>query len=217
MINKILETVFPVATVRYRAYRLLIGNKNSFLYSSGWIKSLQTRKPLDAAGMPVPWMNYGVIKLLDERLHANMNLFEYGSGFSTLFYASRVRSVTSTEHDKTWVDSITEKLPSNARIILRADDEDGEYCRTISTTGQRYDVVVIDGRDRVNCVRQSIPYLTATGVILLDDSDREEYSSGFNILKTAGFKCLSIDGLKPRGGDGYRTTIFYKENNCLGL
>ncbi len=59
------------------------------------MKSLETMKPLDADGRPIPWMNYPVIDLLRERLTKDLHLFEFGSGFSTTFYAQLVGHVTS--------------------------------------------------------------------------------------------------------------------------
>jgi predicted O-methyltransferase YrrM len=39
------------------------------------------------------------------------------------------------------------------------------------------DLVVVDGRARVACVRQALPRLASDGVLLLDNADRDEYAS----------------------------------------
>jgi hypothetical protein len=212
-----LERLFPVAALRYRAYRSLIGDQGSYLYSSGWMQSLRERRPIDNNENLIPWMNFPVVKLLEERLTRELDLFEFGSGYSTLFYASRVKTVTSLEYDEVWFADIKARAPANVRLILQRNDVDGDYCRVIASTGDRYDVVVVDGRDRVNCVKHSVSALSPRGVIVLDDSNRESYGEGIEFARKSGFKALSLEGLKAKGGGSYRTTILYRQENCLDI
>ncbi|MBZ0115123.1 MAG: FkbM family methyltransferase [Thermoanaerobaculia bacterium] len=215
--RKTLTQMFPETTVRYRAYKNLIGNKDSYLYLSGWMQSLGADKPINKDGRPVPWMNYSVVLFLEERLTPDLTLFEYGSGYSTFFYADRVRSVVSVEYDKKWFDLITSKAPKNASLMLKEKDVDGDYCRVIGTTHDSYDVVVVDGRDRVNCVKQSIPALSDRGVILLDDSKRPRYEEAISFALERGFKTLHFEGLQATGSGVKRTTILYRNSNCFGI
>jgi hypothetical protein len=174
-IKRAVQRRFPVAALRYRAYKMLIRNPDSYLHLSGWMQSLSAKKPIDHNGKPIPWMNYPVVRILQERLTKDLNLFEFGSGYSTLFYAEKVRAVTSVEYDEKWLHIIKSQLPDNVNIIFKQQDVDGDYCRVINSTGEKYDVVIVDGRDRVNCIKQSISALTSKGVILLDDSQRKRY------------------------------------------
>ena len=81
----------------------------------------------------------------------------------------------------------------------------------------RYDVVVIDGRDRVNCLKHALERLTPSGVVLLDDSHRPRYAAAHEHAREAGFRSLRLQGLKPRGREIDETTIFYRDGNCLGI
>lgn len=211
------KKLFPAQAARNQAYRLLIRNRNSYLHSSGWMQSLQDEKPVDTDGGPLPWMNFPVIHFLEERLKADQHLFEFGSGYSTRFYAARVAQVTSVEYDDHWYHVVEDSLPDNATLVLQDKDVDGEYCRVAVNSGKTYDVIVVDGRDRVNCVKQSIDALTPTGVLLLDDSQRERYQEGVEFAKQRGFKHLHLEGLKPTGPGLDRTTIFYRADNCFDL
>ncbi|TMI90033.1 MAG: class I SAM-dependent methyltransferase [Bacteroidetes bacterium] len=51
-----------------------------------------------------------------------MNIFEYGSGGSTFFWASRVKHITSVEHDRSWFEKIKmvlkEKKITNVDYVL---------------------------------------------------------------------------------------------------
>jgi hypothetical protein len=216
-IKRFIQRLFPVAALRYRAYKMLIRNPNSYLHLSGWMQSQKERRPMDQNGNPMPWMNFPVVRILEERLTKDLNLFEFGSGYSTLFYAKKVRAVTSVEYDEKWLSIINSQVPDNVKIIFKREDVNGDYCRTIDATGDRYDVVIIDGRDRVNCIKQSIPALSSQGVILLDDSQRERYREGIDFARSHGFKTLNLEGLKATGTEVDRTTIFYRQGNCFDI
>ena len=41
----------------------------------------------------------------------------------------------------------------------------------------------IDGRDRVKCIQNSIDRVKPKGIIVLDNSEREEYKDGIMLLK----------------------------------
>lgn len=216
-LKKFLGRAVPGITLNCRAYRNLIRNSDSYLHSTGWMRSLQEWKPQDKNGNPLPWMNYPVISFLDERLNKNLSLFEFGSGYSTLFFAERVKNVTSVEYDETWHHRMKDNLPGNAGLILKEADIDGEYCRTAATKGNNFDVLVVDGRDRVNCIKQSLPVLSPSGIVILDDSQRKEYREGIEFLLDRGFRALHFEGLKPTGFGTVRTTVFYRDGNCFGI
>ena len=229
-ITGMMNSLFPNLALHYKVARRIIGrplllrviekavlNRRSHLHSSGWIRSFQEERPVDCDGNPVPWMNYSITKLLETRLNSHLDLFEYGSGYSTLFFSRLVNHVTSVEYDETWLDILKQHIPHNVTLLSMAADIDGEYCRAIRSAGRRYDVVVIDGRDRVNCMKEGIRSVTDTGVVLLDDSQREYYKEAIEYATQHGFRMLSIEGPKVAAFDIHRTTVFYRDNNCLGI
>jgi spermidine synthase len=82
---------------------------------------------------------------------------------------------------------------------------------------KKFDVIIIDGRDRVNCCKQALAALSKSGVVVLDDSERDFYAPGITFLKKQGFKELVFSGISP-GLFYYKTTsVFYKADNCLGI
>ena len=78
-------------------------------------------------------------------------------------------------------------------------------------------MIVVDGRDRVNCVKNSIDALTQNGIIVLDDSSRDRYKEAFNFMLLLNFKQITFCGLKATGRKEDCTTIFYRENNCFDI
>lgn len=75
----------PRITVFFKILELGF-SKRSYLRSSGFIESTIRNKPVTADGSPLPWFNYNVSQLLDERLDQEAVIFEYGAGSSTEFF-----------------------------------------------------------------------------------------------------------------------------------
>ena len=188
-----------------------------YLADVGWSRSVVEQRPVDAQGCPIPWVTLPFIDFITERLRSSFKLLEFGSGASTFYYSARVLQVDSIEHDAGWHAQLTADMPTNARVALVPLDYDGAYARAGGTWGERYDLVIVDGRDRVNCLRQAVQCITDGGCLVLDDSEREGYRSGCDALAEQGFKRLNFWGIAP--GLTYKkcTTVFYKDGNCLGI
>ncbi len=212
-IKRALTRSFPSISACYS----LVANRESYLHSSGWIESKRRGYPCRPDGSELPWMNYAVVAFLERRLTKDLSVFEYGSGYSTQFYARHARTVISVEYDQAWYSTIGPRLPANAHILFVPQDVDGEYCRAITRTGDRFDVVIVDGRDRVNCVRQALQVLSSRGVVVLDDSQREKYAPALACAQDQGFLSVDFDGIKPTDSSWCRSTILYRRENCLGL
>lgn len=170
---------------------------------------------MDAQGKPIPWMPYWITQMLDNRLKSHMRLFEYGSGASTNFYAARVHSVTSIEHDKSWQEAVAAHIPSNATVTLCAPPED--YPLAINKSDNQYHVVIIDGIHRNECMAACMSHITPDGVVILDDSNRPNYAPCFQTAARYGFRNLSLLGHKPGSIRLHQSSIFYRDANCLGL
>lgn len=203
--------------LKLRACKNLVLKNDSFIYATGWINSIDQLAPVDMNYSPIPWMNYHFIDFVSKRLHKDMHIFEYGSGYSTSYWAKLVRTVTSVEYDKEWFQKVGSSLPDNARLIFNDKIDSDEYAKSCLIQENNYDVIVVDGRNRVSCMLYSLPKLKPNGVIILDDSHRERYREGFELLKDKGFKEITITGIKPVSSSFAATTVFYKSDNCLNI
>lgn len=187
------------------------------LREDGWFRSFREKAPLDAGGNPIPWITYPAIAFLEKRLHAGMSVFEYGCGASTLWWAGRVRDVTSVEHEREWYEKVVSAAPANVTVTHAPLDQGGAYAAKIAEHARRFDIIVLDGRDRVRCARNSLGALKEDGVIIWDNSDRKEYEEGFRFLIDQGFRKIEFTGYAPACIDRTETAIFYRSGNCLGI
>jgi len=187
--------------------------KDGFLYEIGWTSSFDKKLPVDKNDHPLPWLSYPMIHFLEHYLNENMTIFEFGSGNSTLFFAERVKRVVSLEHDKKWYERALSLMPKNVEMIFQELEYGGDYCKTLKKLNKTFDIIFVDGRDRVNCIKESALSLNAGGIIILDDSDRERYKEAFDFLKENGFSYFSMDGISPGVFEFHKTTIFFKGNS----
>lgn len=196
---------------------LLSFGVKGYLAEIGWFNAFETRSAIDEQGNPIPWVTYSFVDFIKERISKEHSVFEFGSGNSTLFYAKYADKVVSVEHDQAWYEKIKNTKAPNSDIIYEELQPDGQYSRTALNFLQKFDIIIVDGRDRVNCCKNSLEALSERGVLVLDDSERQEYSDAIEFFKQKGFKHLSFSGISP--GLFYRksTSVFYRPANCLDI
>ena len=146
-----------------------------------------------------------------------MSVFEFGSGHSTIWWNNHVQSVVSCEHDKSWFQLMKQKSLAGVDILYCDSILNGEYSKTALKYGKKFDIIVIDGRDRVRCAQNSLEALKSNGVIVWDNSDRIRYEAGYKYLADNNFKRLDFTGIGPMNSYGWCTSIFYRVSNCLGI
>lgn len=187
---------------------------NSYLRTSGWLRSSQVGVAVDAAGQPLPWIPYPLIHFLDTKLRPSLRMFEFGAGYSTLWYAKRVAQVDAVDHDAAWFARLQQmNLPANIRL----QHQQGEAYVQAVTQYAPYELIVVDGTLRNACMAAALGCLTPGGVLLLDNSDRPEYEPGIRQITSHGFRSMEWQGLAPIHGFMTQSTLFYRDGNALGI
>ena len=186
--------------------------------ASRWLQSAVEGRPIDRRGRPVPWYTYPMLHFLNTRSLSQLSVFEYGSGHSTLWWARQAKFVASVEHDERWFESIASLVSANVDYRFCTLEYGGEYGRSIYAHENRFDIVVIDGRDRNYCALQCLERgLSDKGVFIWDNSERPRYRPGRKLLVDAGYKQLDFFGYGPVNVKPWNTSIFYKADNCLDI
>jgi hypothetical protein len=188
-----------------------------YLREVGWFESFRQGRSVDREGGPLPWITYGAMHFLARRVRREQAVFEYGSGASTLWWAGRVRRLVTCEHDPAWADALAARLPGNVELVRRPLEAGGAYARAVAAYPCAFDIVVVDGRDRVRCAQAAPEGLASGGVIVWDDTERDQYRPGIEWLEARGFRRIEFVGLAPGKNLRSETSIFYREGNCLGI
>jgi len=202
---------------RFRGYALLRLARHGYLAQTGWLRSVMMQASIDKNGEPVPWITYPALAFLAPRIGPSMSVFEYGCGNSTMWWARRVSRVVSCEHDAGWHARVRAKVPANVDLRLVGVGGEDQYSGEIRNTKGSFDIVVIDGMDRVRCAEYAVERLTSDGVLLFDDSDRAEYAPAYDALRARGFGRIDFWGMKAMHPSESCTSLFYRKENCIGV
>lgn len=207
-----------------RTVKGVLYGENSFLNRSGWRNSIYLRSVADEEDEAIPWCTYSFIYFIETRLKKDFPVFEFGSGASTKWYAKRCRNVHSIENDKKWYEIEKDSLKCIQNVELDFVADGKEYFDYILKDNTCYDIVVVDckndkkyeGKGREYCTKAALQRVTSRGVIIVDDM--EQINSDFSFMKQNGWRRLDFYGLAP-AVDYYNrsTTIFYRDENCLGI
>jgi hypothetical protein len=192
-----------------------------------WLYSLtRVYDSLELARLDVPWWTYGAIDVVDAWLGARsrpVRVFEFGSGASTIWLATRADEVISVEHHRGFAEQLQPSLDAYDHVTLRiveprksehpvvpshkegcAGLDFADYVSTLDQSEGEFDLIVIDGRAREACLDAGRSRLAADGMIVFDNSRRRRYRDA---IRRSGLQELTIRGLVP--------TLPYPEQTSL--
>jgi len=165
--------------------------------------------------MAEPWLCPEAIEFL-ERIVTGARVFEFGMGGSTPWLAERALALVSVDHSSTWYDRVKDKIVALGELAaewtLVLCEDLAHYPATIHQHGW-FDVVIVDGRERVLCVTAAVLHVVVGGWLVLDDSERKGYSSIVKTLKQLGWQEIIKRGQKAGSKEGQIVTTqtsFYR-------
>ena len=221
---------FRISPITLCWLRYLFVKPRMLRYYKLWRNSLRVKT--SAPNDQLPWMVYEAIDWLESFLSAEMQVFEWGSGGSTIFFSKRVQSVVTIEHDTKWYSAVNRQLrlsnTRNVRLVLCNPEEsktrEGAYASTDEAykglSFRRYveaieiypdgffDLVVVDGRARASCLSHAWVKIRPGGYLLLDNSDRSEYQRAKEPL--SDWEEQKFYGPGPYNYYSWQTTVWEK-------
>ncbi|MGV3561025.1 SAM-dependent methyltransferase [Larkinella arboricola] len=184
-------------------YTVTLHNYKNLSREFGHFKSAKKWQAIDKDDNPIPWYTYPSIEFIKQLDLSDKTVFEYGSGNSTLFWASRCRKVVAIEDNKEWYNTIKSRLPQNVEYLLIEDKE--EYIKAIHQYADLFDIIIVDGNYRYDCTASSLDRLSPTGFFILDNADWHPKSS--KLLRESGLIEIDMAGFNPI--NGYTTTTSF--------
>lgn len=174
-------------------------------------RSMDEKVCVDKKGNPLPWYTYPAIEYLSQFDYHDKTVFEFGCGYSSLFWADRAKKVVSVEDNADWLQKWqNEFYRENLSLLFRTEGE--AYYQSILEDSTQYDVIVIDGKNREECALSAIKALKKGGMIILDDSDRvntsKEYYQAIQALKSANLLQIDFYGFCPLDNYPKTTSLF---------
>lgn len=202
----------PKLIVLFISYLKIVGFTKIFRilkiieFDYGHFLTVKSRKVVDNNGSYLPWFSYPAIDYLKQLDFTEKDIYEYGVGYGSYFWASRARSITSVEKEKDWYSTMLKEKRENQKIIL-AEERD-EYIHSILRDERLYDIIIIDGHPhtRLDSARLALEKLKRGGFILLDNSDW--FTKTAKLLRESGLIQIDFTGIAPLIYYTVTTSIF---------
>ena len=144
-----------------------------------------------------PWLCAEAIEELEAILDADSMVFEWGAGGSTMWLAQRAKYLVCIEHSPEWHERVRDRLIEiglDNRVGMRLSSGLGlPYVSQIDPFSS-FDLIVVDGKFRVQCIERSRSHVKPGGYLVLDDSERRGYQEGVALLR--GWDCKVVRGRK---------------------
>lgn len=121
----------------------------------------------------LPWISYSAIKYLKGFLSNEKKVLEFGSGMSTIWYAKNAKFVYSVEDSGPWYKAVKKIIKKNNIENIEYEFLSGdEYANYKNSSNEKYDLIMIDGKNRHECALNAITLINEDGIIYLDNSDK---------------------------------------------
>jgi hypothetical protein len=170
----------------------------------GHMLSRRTRLPVTTDGEPLPWYTYPAIEYLKQLDFRAKDVFEFGAGNSSRFWAQRARSVTSVEINSEWHATVEKHKLKNQVVML--EENERAYSLAITRCASNFDVIIIDGAQRLECAKNALPHLRPGGMVILDNSDWHPKTAA--LLRDADLIEIDFIGFGPVNNYTWATSLF---------
>lgn len=148
---------------------------------------------------PVPMMDPPEIQALRNLIETRRprRVLEWGSGGSTLYWPAQFPEIAwySIEHDPAYYEAVHAQAPANV-TLKRADFP--EYYRPEPEI-EKFDLIIVDGRERLLCLSAAREILAEGGAVVLHDAGRARYAPARSLYKQVTVLHPPKAGKDPRG------------------
>ena len=162
-----------------------------------------------------PWLCKEAVNYCASNLDTNMKGIEFGSGRSTIWFAGKLGSLVSIEHNASWysrvASKIAEKKVDNVDykfIPLNHQESEGKDSYDVlpdyvaiflNYPDDYFDFVVVDGHYRTCVIQAAVPKIKSSGLILIDDVNFWGDYGNVPVPKEWQLVSKSNNGLKKTG------------------
>ena len=159
----------------------------------GFLESSRSSIPLDGYGNVMPLYSYPCYEYIRSMDWKNANILEFGCGYSSIWWDNVDANVYGVDSNDEWINKIQSSVSGHLNIELANDGE--EYTTSIYRHNLKYDVIVIDGMYRYDCVEPSLDCLANDGMVILDNS--EWHTNTKELLDNSDLMPVHFHGMKP--------------------
>ncbi|MBI4394429.1 MAG: class I SAM-dependent methyltransferase [Euryarchaeota archaeon] len=185
-----------------------------FALETGHAHSALVGRAENAAHDPIPWYTYGATAFLAGLETAPLAILEFGGGQSTIWWAHRAARVTTIEDDPSWEKLLRRDLAALPNVEIRIAADTGSFPNLAN--GGPFDITIVDGGPRFECVETALTVTKPTGLIVVDDTDYPWDPRGegkyrmLDAIDDAGWGRVDFHGFAPGVWTPHCTSVFFK-------
>lgn len=122
-----------------------------------------------------PWLGHEMMRILESWLMPDDRGLEWGSGRSTIWFAERIGSLVSVEHNPAWYSRVNAELKAKGLQtveyhLCKNEDEYSNVANAFSS--ESFDFCLVDGVARDECALAAISLIKPGGIVIVDDFNR---------------------------------------------
>lgn len=155
-----------------------------------------------ATNLIMPWYTLPALQWLQKQEVSQWSVFEYGSGYSTRWWAANGKYANSCAVDTSeiWAKAMMANHITEKKEYIKS-------CEEFIVTHYGWDCIVVDGDWREECVEFCIQFLKSGGYLIVDNYDSEN----FDPKKTEHLlKDWEVTIHKQPNHTSWKTAIFIK-------
>ena len=143
----------------------------------------------------MPIYTYPCYEWLDSIDWTGSKVFEFGTGYSSIWWQNKKADYYGVEDIREWYDR---SIKSGLKKVKYETDLK-KYMKRVYDYDFKFDVIVIDGQVRFDCIKPALEKIKDNGMIILDNSEwfkssKEELDKTDLIpIHFHGFKTMHVD------------------------
>lgn len=160
----------------------------------------------------LPWMTFSVIDHISAKIGPESRVFEYGMGHSTIYWLKKGAEVYAVDHNSEWCDLVEEKIHDFClkRATLQYKTKIDSYTNSIYDSGGLFDLIIVDGAFRHECLAASVQCVAPGGLLVLDNSDWKWFKRiAVEVIPSSWMKSIFY-GPVPMAGAKNETTVWQR-------
>lgn len=118
-------------------------------------------------GINFPWYTKPALNFINSLNLENKIVFEYGLGSSSVWWAKKCKALYGVDSDAEYVQAV--KNATDHKATVWYESTLNEYIGKPLQLGLKFDIIIIDGVHREDCVKPALECLKKKGIIIYDN------------------------------------------------
>jgi len=151
------------------------------------------------SGLIMPYYTIPCLEWLKKQDVSKWDVFEYGAGYSTIWWRANCKEVRSFDHSKVWAKAMDAICETRKHLFISA----------IDPALVLYDCVIVDSEYwREECVDFCLPYIKPGGYLIIDNWGQENFPNTQKYLDV--LKDWEVQIFKQPNHSEWCTAVFKK-------